>query len=772
LGLPFHKKRLTRRTYILLTIAGTVVLGMVVGLAIFFKDLPSPKSLQSGDYAVSTQIFDRNGVLLYEVYADEHRTPVRLEALPKHLIQATLAIEDKDFYRHFGFSIQGMIRAAKNTVFSNKLQGGSTITQQLVKTALLTPERTVTRKIKEAVLTVGTEILYSKDQILEMYLNHIPYGGTAYGIEAAAQRFFGKPAAQLTLPEAALLAGLPQAPSRYSPFINPESARARQAEVLRRMVEEGFITADEAKAAASEALSYAPPATNIRAPHFVFYVKSLLEHTYGIQRVERGGLRVTTTLDLELQEYAQASVSSQLADAERLRISNGAALVTRATTGEILAMVGSKDYFDSEHDGQVNLTIRMRQPGSSIKPINYVTALQLKKLTAASILLDIPTCFVSAGTTTYCPKNYDGGFRGPVTFRNGLANSYNIPAVKVLAVNGLESMMATASAMGIASFQDPTRYGLSLTLGGGEVTMMEMATAFGVLANQGVRVPLNPILEVKDYTGAVLETYDPAVMATELEGFFDEEDEKANRVGETRLSLYRALNREPAYIIADILADNGARSAAFGANSQLRIPDRTVSVKTGTTNDVRDNWTIGFTPEYVVATWVGNNDGSPMNPYLVSGITGAAPLWNSIMRQVLVNEEDVEQVKPPGITEITVCAETGGALQEGLACSGRSELFWDQALPTGGQMERKNIWVYKDTGRPAFFGASTSKMGEINEETLELKEHVVVTDLFTRDYCVDCPPPEPDENGRVNIPPVTVDMSRLNTDIWYEPLDY
>jgi len=731
----------------------------VAGMVWFFHDLPSPKKLSSSDYPVSTQILDRNGKLLYEIYADEHRTPVQLTSLPVYAAQASIAIEDKDFYNHWGFSFQGIVRALKNTVFANKLQGGSTITQQLVKTALLSPERTIVRKVREAVLTVATEVLYSKDQILEMYLNHIPYGGTAYGIEAAAQRYFGKSAKDLTLPEAALLAGLPQAPSRYSPFVNPEQARLRQHEVLRRMFEEKYITQQQLADALQTPLTYIKPATDIRAPHFVFYIKSLLEEKYGIQKVERGGLRVKTTLDLDIQNYAQASVSAELNDLEKYKITNGAALVTRPDTGEVLAMVGSKDYFDTEHDGQVNLTMRMRQPGSSIKPINYVTALQLKELTASSLLLDIPTCFMVSGQHSYCPKNYDGSFHGSVSFRNALANSYNIPAVKVLALNGLEQMMATASAMGITTLNDPNQYGLSLTLGGGEVMMTDMVAAFSTLANQGVRVPLRPILEVSDYTGKIYESFDPSIVSAELNGFFNENDPKANVVGETRMNLYRALNREPAYIMSDILADNTARSAAFGGNSQLRIKGKTVSVKTGTTNDIRDNWTIGYTPDVVVATWVGNNDGSAMNPYLVSGVTGAAPIWNDIMSYVLKDLPDSLQTKPSGVETISVCNQTGSAPAAGVECSARPEYFWSEKLPDAPPIEKKNIWVQKDTDQPVFFGSTTSKVTEpVNTDGLELREHTVMTDPFTRDFCLDCAVPV-DDKGKPNYPQVSVDMS-------------
>jgi membrane carboxypeptidase/penicillin-binding protein PbpC len=463
---------------------------------------------------------------------------------------------------------------------------------------------------------------------------------------------------------------------------------------------------------------------------------------------------------LELQDYAQASVAAEIDALEKFKISNGAVLVTRPGTGEILAMVGSRNYFNTSDDGQVNLTNRLRQPGSSIKPINYVTALQTKNLTPASVLLDIPTCFLVAGQPSYCPKNYDGRFRGQVSFRNALANSYNIPAVKILALNSLESMIATASAMGISSFTDPARYGLSLTLGGGEVTMMDMATAFGTMANQGVRVPLNPILEVRDYTGKVWETYDPAMVAQELQGFFDETDERSNVVGESRLGLYRALNREPAFMITDILADNSARSAAFGSNSQLNIPGKRVSVKTGTTNDIRDNWTIGFTPDYVVAVWVGNNDSTPMNPYLVSGVTGAAPIWNEVMSYLLKDTEEVMQPIPAGIEKITVCAQTGAAPVAGTECSGKSEYFWKERLPSEAQVVRKNIWVYKDTDQPAFSYTSTDKeKQEVNTDLIELREHSVAFDPFVPEYCLDCPLPT-NEEGKVTYPQSNVDMSK------------
>ena len=373
--------------------------------AYLFKDLPSPKNLTSDHFPVSTLIYDRNDKLLYEIHGEQNRTPIDLENIPDHVKEATIAIEDKDFYKHGAFDFRGMGRAFINIAFKKNLQGGSTITQQLTKTALLSPERTLRRKIREAVLSAMTEFIYSKDQILEMYLNHVPYGGTAYGIEQAAKKYFGKSASDLDLAEAAMLAGLPAAPTTYSPFgARPELAKERQAQVLGRMVEDGYINNEEEKQALEKELNFVPPQSNIHAPHFVMFVKKMLVEKYGSAVVEQGGLRVKTSLDLNLQNFAQDVVATQTAKLEDYSVSNAAALITKPDTGEILAMVGSKDYFDMEIDGNVNLTTSFRQPGSSIKPVNYALGL-LKGWTAADMLLDVPTCFSVAGQSIYCPRN-------------------------------------------------------------------------------------------------------------------------------------------------------------------------------------------------------------------------------------------------------------------------------------------------------------------------------------------------------------------------------
>lgn len=694
------------------------------------RDLPSPSSLSQLDrFAVSSQVLDRNGKLLYEIYADQNRTPVKLSDLPAHVAQATIAIEDARFYQHHGFDFIGIARALNNMLLKQQLQGGSTITQQLVKTALLTRERTIQRKMKEAVLTIGVELRYSKEEILEMYLNHIPYGGTSWGIEVASQTFFDKPATQLTLAESAFLAGLPQAPTRYSPFgSSPELGKQRQREVLRRMVEEEFISQQEADDASQVKLAFATPKITIQAPHFSLWIKDILEEKYGIEKVARGGLRVTTSLDLDLQQAAQASLSAEIDQLEKYRVTNGAALVTKPTTGEVLAMIGSRDYFHATADGQVNVALRERQPGSSIKPLNVVTGLQSKIITPASMLLDIPTCFQVAGQPAYCPKNYDGGFRGPVQTRFYLGNSYNIPQVKLLAMNGLERFIDTARKMGITTWTDPSRYGLSLSLGGGEVRMIDMATAFGTIATQGIRVPITPILEIQDQDGTVLES----VNLEEREQAIAEmtEDQSIKE----KAGLFRVLNREPSYLVSHIMLDNSARAGAFGTNSQLVVRNQTVSVKTGTTNDLRDNWTIGFTPSLLTAVWVGNNDNTPMNGRVVSGVTGAAPIWNDIMSFALRDKKAEWPEKPKDIIDRQICVLTGLLPNPEAPCQTRTEFFWKGTEPTETEQLSKEVWINPQTGLPP--QPQESVNGPVEGLILERKS--VVSDPFTLDYCLDC----------------------------------
>lgn len=713
-----------------------VLLVSLIGLAYIIKDLPSPRRLTAKEnYAVSTQIFDRNGVLLYEIFGDENRIPVDLESLPAHVGQATIAIEDKNFYRHPGFDVEGIARAVITNLKGGRVEGGSTITQQLVKNALLTPEKSLKRKVKEAFLSVMTEVLYSKNEILEMYLNYISYGGTSVGIEAASRKYFDKSAKDLTLAEASLLAGLPQAPSTYSPFgSEPERAKQRQAEVLRRMVEEGYITATEAEKAKSDVLQYALSKTDIQAPHFVFYVRDLLYQKYGEETVERGGLRVYTTLDLELQKMAQASVSAEVAGLARMRVGNGAAMITKPNTGEILAMVGSRDYFDTAHDGQVNVTIALRQPGSSVKPLMYATTFEDKTLNPGTVLLDVPTCFAVPGQKDYCPKNYGGDFKGPVSVRQSLGNSLNITAVKALTTVGVTRFMQLANRMGISTWTKPENYGLSLTLGGGEVRMIDMAQAFGVLANQGVKVPLTPILKIEDYQGNVLESVDTAKRQQTLAYLTENDDESFS--GE----LERILHRAPAYLISHIMQDNNARVQAFGSNNKLVIKGQVVSAKTGTTNDMKDNWTVGFTPEYLTIAWVGNNDGTSMS-YLTSGVTGAAPIFNGIMSQVLANKEPVWQTKPSDVAQANVCASGFPPELTKDSCSPRyNELFWKDSQPSASRAVLQQVWIRPETGLPPAEGEST--------DGLVLQERMIYQDPTVREYCADCNR-QTDDQGKI-----------------------
>ncbi len=689
------------------------------------KDLPSPARLGRYDIPLATKIYDRNGKLLFDIFAEQNRTPVPLDEIPLRVRQATVAIEDKDFYKHQGVNpIGGVLRAATATITKRKLQGGSTITQQLVKSALLSPERTLTRKVKEVILAIIVEVLYSKNKILELYLNQVPYGGTAWGIETAAEKYFGKSTKDLTLAEAALLAGLPQAPTLYSPFgAHPELSKNRQAEVLRRMVEDRFITQEQADQAFAEELRFKKE-TGIKAPHFVMYVKELLVQKYGQNLVERGGLKVTTTLDLDIQEYAQATVAAEIAKLSGLRVTNGATLVTKPATGEILAMVGSTDYFATP-SGSFNVTTATRQPGSAIKPINYAIALEKRIATPATMFLDVPSCFANIDKPPYCPKNYDGKFHGPVQLRLALGNSYNIPAVKMLYLNTVADMVASASAFGLDTITDSTRYGLSLTLGGGEVRMTDMAEAFSVFANAGVRKDLVAILKVVDKNGRVLEEYKDPNREREIPS-------------QLLLTGRRVLSTETAFLISHILADNNARQDAFGPSSTLVIPGQTVSVKTGTTDDLRDNWTIGFTPQFLTAVWVGNNDNTPMNQALVSGVTGAAPIWNKVMRKILEAAPNIEPKKPDGIVGAHICTPSGlyppnpdAPEGEDRGCPTRFEYFIKGTVPTQREQLRQTVAIDRTTGDLAASG---------QVENVEIEDHAILDDGTMR-WCLDCPHP-------------------------------
>lgn len=611
-------------------------------------ELPSPDRLYERATAPSTRIYDRNRRLLYEIL-DPHggaHTPLKLADIPQACIDATVATEDASFYHNPGVDLRAIIRAVWiNLRGGEVLSGGSTITQQLARNLLLSPEErtqvSLGRKLRETILAWRLARTYSKDELLTLYLNETYYGNLAYGIEAAARTYFAKSAAELDLAECALLAGLPQAPARYNPLENPAAAAARQKVVLGLMVKHGYISQEEADLAAREKLHFASVPFPIRAPHFVMYVRGLLEREFGREALYTRGLQVYTTLDLDAQETVEQIVRYRLAQLADTRagqpprnVNNAAVVVLDPRTGEILAMVGSPDYFDPRIDGAVNATVTTRQPGSSIKPITYAAAFDPtlpSPLTAATVMIDVRTAYVTRDGTPYVPRNYDYRWRGPVLLRQALASSYNLVAVKVLEYVTLERMTSLARAMGITTFDDADRWGPSLTLGGGEVRLLELTAAYGAFATGGLRVEPVSITRVEDAQGRVLKVWQPVPGA-------------------------RVMDERVAYLITDILSDNFARMSTFGEESVLRL-SRPAAVKTGTTSDWRDNWTVGYTPELVVGVWVGNADNEPMNK--VSGVSGAGPIWHSVMETLLRGRPVREFVEPPGMVRVEVCADNG-----------------------------------------------------------------------------------------------------------------
>ncbi len=638
--LPFPKRKINKKTLALVLIIVGMFLVLAGTLVNLFEDLPEPDQLVERPSPLTTKIYDRNGELLFKIFREENRTLVTLDKIPDHMIKATLAIEDKNFFVHNGLSWRGIFRAVRHNILNpdQTLMGGSTITQQLIKNSLLTPEKTWRRKVQEAILSIWAEKVFTKDEILQMYFNEIPYGGTAYGVEAASQKYFNKHVWELNSAETSLLAGLTRAPSDFSPFGSyPEKAKQRQKQVITEMIKAGFITKKEAEKIILDRLRFNLEKETIKAPHFVFYVKDWLIENFGKDMVEKGGLQVKTTLDWSTQQKVQSIVKNEVDSSTNLNVTNGAALVINPKKGEIKAMVGSKDYFDFKNDGNVNVTLRPRQPGSAIKPINYAVALQ-KGYTAATILSDTPITYRLPGQKPYSPVNYDGKFRGQISLRTALGSSLNVPATKVLSSYGVDQMIEMGEKMGITTWEEKSRFGLALTLGGGEVKMIDLAQAYATLANLGKKVNLNPILEIKNQKNEII--YQHPCINTE------------------NCSEKVVLNPGIAFIINDILSDNQARELAFGSNSLLKIADRKVAVKTGTTNNLRDNWAIGYTPNIVVSAWVGNNDNSPMSR-IASGITGATPIWRKITNTLMENETLSNWEKPGNVIQTTICRTTG-----------------------------------------------------------------------------------------------------------------
>ncbi|MFA6493307.1 MAG: PBP1A family penicillin-binding protein [Patescibacteria group bacterium] len=625
----FSKEKFTKKNIKIWTLR--ILLGFVLLILVLFawyaKDLPTPGKIKSRQAAAATQIYDRSGNELYAIHGDTKRIIVGTSDISEVVKQATITAEDRTFYKHHGVNFKGILRAAYYNIMRkrNYLSGGSTITQQYVKNALLDPKKTITRKIKELILTIEIEIMYSKDEILTMYLNEIPYGSNAYGIEAASESFLGKKAKDLTLAEAATLAALPQRPSYYSPYgIHPDKREARVDWILDSMADLGYVTRDQANVAKKDArnIAFIPKKEDINAPHFVMYIKDLLVEKYGEQAVEEGGLQVTTTLDGELQKKAEEAVTSGAAKKfDGINASNASLVSIDPKTGQVLAMVGSIDFFDQAIDGQVNVAIAERQPGSAFKPIAYATAFK-KEYNPSFTLWDVTTDFGN-----YTPQNYDGQTHGPVSMRKALAGSLNIPAVKTLYLAGMDSVLDQAHQMGITTLNDKDRYGLSLVLGGGEVKLLDLTTAYGVFANGGTLAPTTPFLKITDSKGKVLEEY---------------KEEKHN-----------VLDPQIAYEISSILSDNEARSYVFGSRSALYFDDRMVAVKTGTTSEYRDAWTVGYTPQIVTGVWVGNNDNTSMTAG-AAGAMAAAPIWHDFMAKALSDKPAEDFAVPQGIEDFTV----------------------------------------------------------------------------------------------------------------------
>ena len=644
----------------LVGLSGLLLIVGVVAYTWTAVQLPSANELRSRSLQfATTQILDREGNLLWEIIdpTGGRRTNVPLDQISPALIEATLATEDRFFYLNVGVDPIAISRAIYDNLTEKQIvSGASTITQQLARNVFLSPEerteKSFSRKVKEAVLAVEINRRYSKDQILEIYFNQIYYGNLAYGIEAAAQTYFGKSAADLTLPEASLLAGLPQSPALHDPYTNLAGAKARQAVVLNLMVEASYITPAEAEAAAAEPLAFNELNFALKAPHFVSYVRRELERIVPAATIYQAGLRVTTTLDPRLQDIAEAAVQAQVAALANRHVTDGALMALDVPTGQIVAFVGSPDFRDSNIDGQVDMVTSLRQPGSTIKPLTYLAAFETLSWTPSTLLMDVPIEYPDSRGNIYRPTNADQQFHGPVSVRTALANSYNIPALKTIDQVGVERLKAMAARLGITTLTNDD-YGLSLTLGSGEVSLLEMSGAYQALANQGQLIPPTVILKITDNFGREIEPAQP---------------------------LPRPVVRpEHAYLITDILADNEARTPSVGPNSDLRL-SRPAAAKTGTTNDFRDNWTIGYTPDLVAGVWVGNADNSPMLD--VGGVRGAAPIWHTFMAQAHQGRPVHNFVRPDTIIEMAVCADSG-TLPSEVCPKTRSEIFFEAQPPLG-----------------------------------------------------------------------------------------
>jgi 1A family penicillin-binding protein len=680
-----QRQKLTFRKKMWKTIGTAVGAGLIILLVLFAwyaKDLPNPTNLSTRRVAQSSKILDRNGKLLYE-FGEQKRTVVETDKISNYLKQATVALEDKDFYKHHGLNFKGILRAAISNTFglSQFTQGGSTITQQYIKTALLTSDRKISRKIKEAILAIEIESIYSKDEILAGYLNEIPYGNNAFGAESASRIYYGKSASDLTLSEAATLAAMPQRPSYFSPYgSHLDDLFARKDYALDQMAKVGFITQEEADKAKTEAPTLANPSflarnASIKAPHFVFYVRDELIKILGDEQsaelvLGQEGYVVTTSLDLAVQEMAEKVVQETGPKyLERAKATNAAMVVIEPSSGDVLAMVGSIDYFNDQF-GSVNVATSLRQPGSSFKPIVYATGLK-GRFSPSSVLFDLKTDFGN-----YSPDNYDGSTHGPVTVRQALNMSLNIPAVKMLDLVGIDEALKTAKDLGITTLTNRDQYGLSLVLGAGEVKLVELTHAYSVFANQGTKMPLTPILKIVDKTNQEI------VNNTDV----------SKRAGE------RVLDPQVAYLMADVMSDQAAKAPVFGKG--LLVTGHQVASKTGTTQSWKDGWTVGYTPQIAVGVWAGNNDGTPMRQGS-DAISVAAPIWRAFMQTYLADKPNVTFTAPTGVGQVTTDRLSGKLPNDGCATDNVTDWFASWNMPKDKDDVHKAVYIDKYSGKLA-----------------------------------------------------------------------
>ncbi len=618
------------KAFLMLVVFGIITsIVVVIGVfAYFAKDLPDPNKINKRVVAESTKIYDRTGQhVLYEIHGEERRTLISFDEMPQSIRWATIASEDQDFYSHYGIKFSSIARAVLKDILNRRAsQGGSTITQQFVKNSILTSEKTFTRKIKEVILSLEIEQKFSKDEILRMYLNEIPYGSNAYGIESAAQTFFGKNAKELSYDEAALIAVLPRATTFFSPFgSHTDRLKVNQEAVLDKMANLGYINKEEIEKYKKEDVlgKVVIKRENINAPHFVMYVKEYLDNKYGVREMEEGGMKIFTTLDWDKQQIAEKALKEGVeSNQDRWNAANAALVAIDPKTGQILAMVGSKDYFGESYpkgcmpgkncsfEPNVNVAIRDRQPGSSFKPYVYLTAFS-RGYFPDTIVYDVETDFNKGSDDNYIPQNYDGQFRGPLKMKEALGMSLNVPAVKTLYLAGVKNSIEMAKNLGIKGLNEPSRYGLSLVLGGGEVQLLDHTNAYATLANNGVKHDKTAILRIEDKKGEILEEF---------------KDSAGDKV----------VKEEYIAMLNSIISNNKYRAPVFGENSPLKFDDGYVSAKTGTTNEFRDGWTMGYTSSIAVGVWAGNNDNSPMTVG-ADGVNVAAPIWRNFLDQVSGN---------------------------------------------------------------------------------------------------------------------------------------